>query len=685
MPYIKNLKTISLYKKIFLIFVIVSILIISLRLIIPNQSKYLNNKPNILKGIIKEYEIKNNTLSIEIQSKEKVQAFYYIKNDLEKEELIKTIGYGSEVSLTGKFILPQKNTIPNCFSYQKYLYNKQIYYVFQAKMIKCTRKSKGIYKLKNILIKKCEAMSDDAYFRVLLTGKKGNLNQDMLNKIGCLHLFIISGFHIQILLLIIKKILLKMGWHNKLILILSTSFLAFFYGFTISILRVSIFYTLKCINDLLKKPYQNLELFIITFFICLLINPNNLFDWGFRYSFLITFFLFIVPNKYHNKFSKLLYINIVCFLVSLPLVLINNYEVNFLAIIYAFFSSLYLSFIMYPLALLSFVMPLILPIFNIFSNIFNQLLIMASNIDIGILIIGKVPFFLWFIYYYLIYLILVKERKKEIVLLVIYMYLIYLLPSCDKFAYIGYLDVLQGDCAVMISPYKREVIVIDTGGKVNDNNTDYIAKNIATYLKSMGVKKINTLIITHGDYDHMGSSLNLIDNIKVLKVVFNEGKTNELEQKLIQKLQKKKIKYVYGLKQLKFADSKLTFLKTTIEDNENDNSNIIYLKYQTYQFLFMGDASIKKEEELIKKYNLRNISFLKVGHHGSKNSSSKKFIDTIKPKYSIISVGKNNNYHHPHQETLEKLKNSKIYRTDELGSIIVTLKNNQFQIKTYEP
>ena len=102
-------------------------------------------------------------------------------------------------------------------------------------------------------------------------------------------------------------------------------------------------------------------------------------------------------------------------------------------------------------------------------------------------------------------------------------------------------------------------------------------------------------------------------------------------------------------------------------------------------FMFMGDASTTTEKEIIQKYNLPDIDVLKVGHHGSKTSSGKDFINEINPKYSIISVGKNNRYGHPNKEALNTLKNSKIYRTDQDGSIMFKIKNNKLKIETYTP
>ena len=110
---------------------------------------------------------------------------------------------------------------------------------------------------------------------------------------------------------------------------------------------------------------------------------------------------------------------------------------------------------------------------------------------------------------------------------------------------------------------------------------------------------------------------------------------------------------------------------------------MLYIK--GYKFIFMGDASVTTEKEILDKYNISDIDVLKVGHHGSKTSSSKEYIDEVNPKYSIISVGKNNRYGHPNKEVLNTLNKSKIYRTDQDGSIMFKIKNNKLQIETRAP
>ena len=180
----------------------------------------------------------------------------------------------------------------------------------------------------------------------------------------------------------------------------------------------------------------------------------------------------------------------------------------------------------------------------------------------------------------------------------------------------------------------------------------------------------------------MGEAINLVNNFKVKNVIFNCGEYNDLENELIEVLDRKKIKYYSCIKELNIDKYKLQFLNTKEYDNENDNSSIIYFNYNSYKFLFMGDAGVEKEKDILEKYNISDIDFLKVGHHGSKTSSSEEFINSINPKYSIISVGKNNRYGHPNKEVLNNLDNSKIYRTDQDGSIMFKINNNRLKIET---
>ncbi len=174
----------------------------------------------------------------------------------------------------------------------------------------------------------------------------------------------------------------------------------------------------------------------------------------------------------------------------------------------------------------------------------------------------------------------------------------------------------------------------------------------------------------------------LLENFKVEKVIINAGHINYLEKELI-----KNYSNIYMSKQnqvITCGDITLQQLNKDLTD-ENDSSQVYYGTYKNLKMVFTGDASDKTEQFILSNYNLGHIDILKVGHHGSKTSSSKKFINTIKPKYSLISCGKDNKFGHPNKEGLAKLKDSIIYRTDIDGSIAFNVKKDTLEIKTCPP
>ena len=298
------------------------------------------------------------------------------------------------------------------------------------------------------------------------------------------------------------------------------------------------------------------------------------------------------------------------------------------------------------------------------------------------------------IIYYIIFILLIKYRKRIFYFIfIVYIILLYNGLNFDKNNYVYFIDVGQGDSA-LIKTQNNKTILIDTGGKINykvekwkvrNKEFNLMTSNIILFFKSIGIKKIDYLLLSHGDADHSGYALELINNFKVKNVIFNCGFYNELEKKIINKLIENNIDYSKCIDKLDIDNNKVYFLNTKDFNNENDNSSVIYTKIDNYNLLFMGDASITTENEILSKYKLSDIDIFKVGHHGSNTSSSKQFIDKIKPKYSIISVGKNNRYGHPNKEVLDNLGNSKIYRTDQDGSVMFKIKNNKLKIETCKP
>ena len=414
----------------------------------------------------------------------------------------------------------------------------------------------------------------------------------------------------------------------------------------------------------------------------LLYNPYYIYNVGFLFSFVICFYLIYfgnLTNNFKNYFVKLLITSLICFVASIPIMINNFYYINIMSPLINVVFVPFVTFIIFPLCLITLIIPYFDNILLLALNIMEQLSLFFNYFNIN-LIMSKVNIFIFILYYIIITFIFIKPKYFYILIIMIFIHTN--IKYFNQNNYLTMIDVGQGDSILL--ELKNKNILIDTGG---NSFSDYnIAVNkLIPYFKSLGIKKIDYLILTHGDYDHLGEAVNLVKNFKVEKVIFNCGEFNELEQELIKVLDKKKIPYYSCVKELNVDNNKLYSLNNKDYGNENDNSSVIYTKLNNHKFLFMGDAGVGVEEDLIEKYNLQDIDVLKVGHHGSRTSSSIEFINEINPEYSIISVGKNNRYGHPNKEVLDALEESKIYRTDQNGSIMFKINNNKLKIETCSP
>ena len=684
---------IILQSKYLYIFLIIFLLIYAIysTIIIKHNSIYTNE--TIFKGIVNNYKIDGNKVSILFKDKENLIGVYYLKNTNEKQYFLDNLLYGSFIEINGDLINPSNNTIPNTFNYKNYLYNKRIYKTINIDNIKIDNSNINFfYNLKNKINSIIDERENSSYIKTFILGDKSSIDINESEKfkiLGISHLFAISGMHITLFSSVIIYLLAKLKKSKKTALLISIIIL-FIYGllcsFPSSIKRAYIMFALLSLNKIFKLNIKNINILNLTIVINILIEPFIIYDIGFLYSVATTYGLILSSNCLNkgNYLTKLFKVSLIAFLFSLPITINNNYLINIMTPINNIIIVPLVSLIIYPLSILSLFIPILNPIFNTFISLLSNLNLFLKNINIFNIIIPKMNIIFIIIYYIGLVLTIYKKRKYLISCILIIIFNI-LLPYFDSSKYIYFLDVNQGDSAVIIDSNKKSISLIDTGGKVSydedewkKTNTNYkLSDNTITFLHSLGIYKINNFIITHGDFDHMGEAINLVNNFKVEKVIFNCGEYNDLEKELIKVLDKKNIKYYSCIKELTIDNNKLYFLQTKEYDNENDNSNVIYTELNGYKFMFMGDASITTEKKILDKYNLQNIDVLKVGHHGSKTSSSKEFINEINPKYSIISVGKKNRYGHPNKEVLDNLENSKIYRTDQDGSIMFKIKNNK--------
>ena len=600
------------------------------------------------------------------------------------------INLGDKIKASGTLSSYEENSIFNLFNYKKYMLSKKTYYKMHADNITILKKNTSLlYELKKYIINRIDKLKTREYLYSFILGYNNYIKKNIKTSYrinGISHLFSISGSHISLISTIILFILnkIKKGNINYIITMIFLFIFSFLTGFSLSVIRSLLFFILYTFNRVLNFNIKNYKIFILCFTIAIIINPFSIYNIGFKFSYIVSFYLIIfnlLIRRCNTYIKKIFITSLIAFMSSIPILINNYFSINLLTIFNNMIFVPLISIIIFPMAILVLFIPILDNLYIYLINILEQLNLFISNYKIEI-ILSKINIFFIIYYYILITFILYKFIRKKYIYILLLFITILIHNNINLFkkdSFVTYLDVMQGDSTFV--KLNKSNILIDTGGVYNKNIID----NTISYLKSNGIKRINYLIITHGDFDHMGEAINLVNNFKVKNVIFNCGEFNELEKELIKVLDKKKIKYYSCIKELNIDNNKLYFLQTKYYDNENDNSNVIYTELDGYKFMFMGDAEADKEKDILDKYNLRDIDVLKVGHHGSKTSSSKSFINEANPKYSIISVGKNNRYGHPNKEALNNLEDSKVYRTDQDGNIIFKIKNNKLKIKTCSP
>lgn len=681
-----KLRTILLSKSFYLWLLLFAFLYVSVHVFVIKKDTKIEKKQTELYGEIKDISVNEDQVKIKIKVKKE-----YILGYIDKKSFIYDLN--DSIKVTGILKAPNKNTVPNLFNYKKYLYNNNIFYLMEIENIKLISKNKNVfYKLKSNLIKRMDTYKSKAYLKLFVLGSKQNLDQEVYKTFqnnGISHLFCVSGMHVSLLttmlLFLLKKIKVKETKRYIFIFLFLTLYL-FLTNFSPSILRSVIFFILLSINKIYYFHIKTIYLLLVTLCICLFLNPYFIFHIGFLFSFTITFYL-ILFSKYLNTNSKIkniVLVSFISFLAGLPICFYNFFSINILSIFYNLFFVPFISIFVFPLSLLTFVFkPLDFLLFSI-TQILENISFFIDKITIMKFSFYKPSLFIVLFYYGIITFCMYhffNKRKLYFLFLIGILFLHYNYNFIFNSNYMIMIDVGQGDSVLLHAGSKN--ILVDTGGKLGTRNS-YIAKNTVSLLQSLGIKKLNYLIITHGDYDHIGESSNIIKNFKVEKVLFNSNAYNKNEKNLIRLLKKKRIpysKFKEG-KSIHYKNLQMTSINKAFAD-ENDSSLVLYVKINQHTILLTGDASVHSEEYYIKNYNI-HPTILKLGHHGSKTATSEYLLDSIDPHLALISCGVDNKFKHPHEEVISRLDKYGIsyLSTNKVGSVRIDFKRN-VTIHTY--
>lgn len=254
---------------------------------------------------------------------------------------------------------------------------------------------------------------------------------------------------------------------------------------------------------------------------------------------------------------------------------------------------------------------------------------------------------------------------------------------------VHFIDVGQGDAALIVTPHGRGILV-DTGGTMGENTDfDIGYRVVLPYLRHYGVVDLDYLFLTHGHQDHAGGAAGIASQISIKNIMLSRENYTQAVANLLQMAPHSIHIAVYEGQKIELDGVIIKVLHANTGMNEGQSSNevssVMQASYGKFSFLFTGDLPAQGEEEMIRSGRDISSSVLKVGHHGSKTSSTVEFLQAVAPDYAVISVGANNSFGHPHVETIQRLlaQHSKIYRTDQQGAIVFQTDGSTMTVSTF--
>ncbi|MFK5884068.1 MAG: DNA internalization-related competence protein ComEC/Rec2 [Candidatus Izemoplasma sp.] len=567
---------------------------------------------------------------------------------------------GDILIISGEVKTIESPTVPYSFNYKLYLKSKHIYQSIYVDDYEIVDNKFIIQKIPYLIEKYIDKNIhfSEEYVKTFIIADKDDFEDeiiDNINNLGISHLFAVSGMHIGIIVLALKKLLNELKISNKNSDILISLFLVFYMvitSFTPSVVRASMMFIFLLINKRYMIKLSTVDILSLIFLLLIIYNPYYMYSLGFVLSFIVTFIIILSKDILvkKSKINQLFLIALVANLATIPLIMNVNYEINLLSIFYNLFYIYFVTFLILPLSYLTFIIPLFDKIFYQIIILFEYSIEIFSNIDLLKLKMSFHNPLLLILYYVFVFkfFISLEEKKlqiKNIIPIILVLFLTSNIQYFNPIKSVTFIDV-YGDAIFIKDSYNQCNILIDTG-----NVDDY--DSVVNYLKNMNIKRIDYLIISHMHSDHYGETNDIVKSFEVVNFITNNNQVWDTDRNI-----------TCGNIEIQI------YPLFEIDKNENNNSLILSLYIAGEHYLFTGDIEAETEEKFALKYDFE-IDILKVAHHGSNTSSSQIFIETFSPKEAVISAHRFNTFGHPSMPTLATLNSYDItvHQTNLEGTI----------------
>ena len=640
-------------------------------------------------------KVNGDSLSFRGKSDGRIFQVYYKLQSEEEKETFQALTDLHEIGLEGKLSEPEGKRNFGGFDYQTYLKTQGIYQILNIKKIQSLQKVGSLDIGENLSsVRRKAVVWIKTHFpdpmRNYMTGLLlGHLDIDfeemneLYSSLGIIHLFALSGMQVGFFMDGFKKLLLRLGLTQEKLKWLTYPFSLIYAGLT--------GFSASVIRSLLQKllaqhGVKGLDNFALTVLVLFIIMPNFFLTAGgvlsCAYAFILT-----MTSKEGEGLKAIARESLVISLGILPILSFYFAEFQPWSILLTFVFSFLFDLVFLPLLSILFALSFLYPVIqlNFIFEWLEGMIRLVSQVASRPLVFGQPN--VWLLILLLISLALVYDLRKNIKrvagfsLLIVGLFFLTKHPLENE---ITMLDVGQGE-SIFLRDVTGKTILIDVGGKAESDKkieawqekstTSTAQRTLIPYLKSRGVDKIDQLILTNTDKEHVGDLLEVTKAFHVGEILVSKGSLTQKEFVAELEASQNKVRSVVAGENFPIFGSFLEVLSPRkIGDGNRDDSLVLYGKLLDKHFLFIGNLKEKGEKDLLKQYPGLEVDVLKAGQHGAKTSSNPAFLEKIKPEITLISVGKSNRAKLPHQETLTRLESikSKIYRTDQQGAIRFT-------------
>lgn len=669
--------------------------------------KYEGKKEGVFYAkVISEAEEKNYVYSYQAEIDNK-KFILYIPKDVEKLE------YGSIIKINAQYTEATRDRNYGGFNYKTYLRTKKIYGIFNVEDVEIVKNGSDniIIKLRKYIKSKLreKLKKENSELAIsLIVGDRSHISsevEDNFKKANLMHMLAISGAHFSYVILIATFISNRLQHKRlgQLIQIIAIIFFMNLTGNTASVVRAGIMSILLIGSSICKRQNDSLNNIAISAIIQIINNPYIIFDSGFMlsYSGVLGIILFYKKISEHIHFKSIA-LTISANIFIIPIMIYNFHTISGSFII----SNICASWLLGIIIILEFIslcipIKLLYMILDLLIMMLRKIAEICANIPFAQMYVPRYAIFFVIVIYILIFCRKLKCKKYVYSFLTIGVSILLIVNFTDVYQdrmRINFIDVGQGDSCLI--RYKGTNIMIDSGGSLSKNKDGKsydIGENVLNnYLLNRGITRLDYIMASHFDEDHSQGFIFLLKNMKVKNVIISEQyKTSSIYEQFKQICKKQNIQIIYVRSgdEIRIKDLAFKILHPKSKENQisenplNNNAIVCMVKYKNRRILFTGDIEKVAENEMVKEYtNGLKADILKVGHHGSKTSTTKEFLDLINPSVALIGVGQNNKFGHPNEDVIKRLeeKNIQIYRTDEMGEISVIIdKNGKIKINTH--